>query len=93
MIIDVASYLHFIYVVCHVVFTLCPYCNDIALVFTLCPYCIGYAFLVVNDTMLLQYGYKLYYCINFILYSCCLYFVFMLYSYFFNIVFALHVHC
>jgi hypothetical protein len=54
---------------------------------------IGYAFLVVNDTMLLQYGYKLYYCIDFILYSCCLYFVFMLYSYFFNIIFALHVHC
>ncbi len=55
--------------------------------------CIGYAFLVVNDTMLLQYGYKLYYCIDSILYSCCLYFVFMLYSFFFNIIFALHVHC
>ncbi len=34
--------------------------------------------------MLLQYGYKLYYRIDFILYSCCLYFVFMLYSYFFQ---------
>jgi hypothetical protein len=30
MIIDVAPYLHYIYVVWHVVFTLCPYCNDIA---------------------------------------------------------------
>jgi hypothetical protein len=55
--------------------------------------CIGYALLIVNDTMLLQYGYKLYYCIDSILYSCCLYIVFMLYSCFFNIVFALHVHC
>jgi hypothetical protein len=54
--------------------------------------CIGYALLIVNDTMLLQYGYKLYYCIDSILYSCGLYFVFMLYSCFFNIVFALHVH-
>jgi hypothetical protein len=34
--------------------------------------------------MLLQYGYKLYYCIDFILYSCYLYFVFMLYSFFFQ---------
>jgi len=32
MIIVVTSYLHCIYVVWHVVFTLCPYCNDIALV-------------------------------------------------------------
>ncbi len=36
MIIDVAPYLHCIYVVWHVVFTLCPYCNDIALI--LCLY-------------------------------------------------------
>jgi hypothetical protein len=34
--------------------------------------------------MLLQYGYKLYYCIDSILYSCCLYFEFMLYSFFFQ---------
>ena len=40
MIIDVASYLHCIYVVCHVVFTLCPYCNDIALVLWLYWICI-----------------------------------------------------
>jgi hypothetical protein len=29
--------------------------------------------------MLLQYGYKLYHCIDSILYSCYLYFIFMLY--------------
>jgi hypothetical protein len=40
MIIDVASYLHCIYIVCHVVFTLCPYCNDIALVLWLYWICI-----------------------------------------------------
>jgi hypothetical protein len=40
MIIDVASYLHCIYVVCHVGFTLCPYCNDIALVLWLYWICI-----------------------------------------------------
>jgi hypothetical protein len=40
MIIDVASYLHCIYVVCHVVFTLCPYCNDIALILWLYWICI-----------------------------------------------------
>jgi hypothetical protein len=34
--------------------------------------------------MSLQYGYKLYYCIDYILYSCCLYFEFMLYSFFFQ---------
>ncbi len=55
--------------------------------------CIRYALLIVNDIMLLQFGYKLYYCIDFILYSCCLYFEFMLYYFFFNIIFALHVHC
>jgi len=32
MINDVAPYLHWVFVVWHVVFTLCPYCNDIALV-------------------------------------------------------------
>jgi hypothetical protein len=47
-------------------------------------YCIGYTLLIVIDTMLLQYGYKLYYCIDSIFYSCCLYFVFMLYSIFFQ---------
>jgi hypothetical protein len=40
MIIDVAPYLHCIYVVWHVVFTLCPYCNDIALVLWLYWICI-----------------------------------------------------
>jgi hypothetical protein len=40
MIIDVTSYLHCIYVVCHVVFTLCPYYNDIALVLWLYWICI-----------------------------------------------------
>jgi hypothetical protein len=34
--------------------------------------------------MLLQYGYKLYYCIDSILYSCSMYFEFMLYSFFFQ---------
>jgi hypothetical protein len=32
MINDVAPYLHWIFVVRHVVFTLCPYCNDITLI-------------------------------------------------------------
>jgi hypothetical protein len=39
MIIDVAPYLHYIYVVWHVIFTLCPYCNDIALVLWLYYIC------------------------------------------------------
>jgi len=40
MIIDVTPYLHCIYVVWHVVFTLCPHCNDIALVLCLYWICI-----------------------------------------------------
>jgi len=40
MIIDVTPYLHCIYVIWHIVFTLCPYCNDTALVLWLYRICI-----------------------------------------------------
>jgi len=42
--------------------------------------------------MLLQYGYKLYYCIDSTLYSCCLYFEFMLYLFWIYVVLIFFQH-
>jgi hypothetical protein len=70
MIIDVTPYLHNIYVVWHVVFTLCPHCNDIALVLCLYWICIfnckWYNVVTNSIIVLIQY------CIHvvYILYLC-----------------------
>ncbi len=75
MIIDVTSYLHYIYVVCHVVFTLCPYFNDIALVLWLYWICIFSCKWYNVVTIWLQTLVLYWFYIAFMLSICCIYVV------------------